>query len=326
MPAVSEQTRLLLDATSGSLGAVLVAVLLYPIDIAKTKIQSGFSSSSSVSGTLQDILASEGVLGLFRGVVIKSFHAGFQNFIYFYVYEWLKATAKRLGMAKQSTMTNAMLGTLAGVANLSITLPIETLTVRLQTAPMGTTLGELARESWRQGLLVAYRGFSTSAILTLNPALTFSIFDALKARILKALSIASGRKIASLSVAQAFFIASFSKTLATMLTYPLMRAKVVMQAAPVTTAVECSSESAHANGDGAQSPTRLQSSRLTMVEVIHEIWRREGLSGLYRGCDAQIFTAVTKSGILLTAKEKLFEYALLLATLFSKARRLADRS
>jgi len=211
------------------------------------------------------------------------------------VYEWLKATAKRLGMAKQSTMTNAMLGTLAGVANLSITLPIETLTVRLQTAPMGTTLGELARESWRQGLLVAYRGFSTSAILTLNPALTFSIFDALKARILKALSIASGRKIASLSVAQAFLIASFSKTLATMLTYPLMRAKVVMQAAPVTTAVECSSESSHANGDGAQSPTRLQSSRLTMVEARTALAQRTATSS--RTCAfCSTHRSSTKSG------------------------------
>ena len=73
------------------------------------------------------------------------------------------------------------------------------------------------------------------------------------------------------------------------------------------------------------------------------IWRAEGLAGLFRGCEAQvpvpsalllphdplpdsrvdrqIFTAVTKSGILLTTKEKLFQYAVLLVALLGKASR-----
>eukprot|EP00966_Prymnesium_polylepis_P271634 6275666-Prymnesium_polylepis.1 len=61
-----------------------------------------------------------------------------------------------------------------------------------------------------------------------------------------------------------------------------------------------------------------------MVEVLTDIWRTEGFAGLYRGCDAQIFTAVTKSGILLTAKEKLFQYAVLLISLFNKRQRLKE--
>ena len=77
-PPLNEVMRRLLDATSGSMGAVLVSVLLYPVDIAKTKIQAGHAQSTTVSGALQDILATEGLYGLFKGVGIKSFHSGFQ--------------------------------------------------------------------------------------------------------------------------------------------------------------------------------------------------------------------------------------------------------
>lgn len=173
-----------------------------------------------------------------------------QHFLYFYIYEWLKAFAKQLGV-KPGTLSNAAMGTMAGVANLTVTLPVETIIVRLQvlspellcwtvllarpfsrsqadslackhacwqmcrlraftdafsstsqTAMQGQTLAQILAEYQQQGLLVAYRGFATSSILTLNPAFTFSIFDALKARILKALSLASGRKITSLSAVQ----------------------------------------------------------------------------------------------------------------------------
>lgn len=78
MADVSDSMRQLLDATSGSLGAMFVALLLYPIDIAKTRIQSGLTEARTLSDALQEILAAEGVAGLFRGVGLKAFHATLQ--------------------------------------------------------------------------------------------------------------------------------------------------------------------------------------------------------------------------------------------------------
>ena len=43
--------------------------------------------------------------------------------------------------------------------------------------------------------------------------------------------------------------------------------------------------------------------------------------GLYRGCATQIFTAVTKSGILLTTKEQLAAFAMGIV-LLAKGRRM----
>ena len=58
--------------------------------------------------------------------------------------------------------------------------------------------------------------------------------------------------------------------------------------------------------------------QLGFAEVLLKIWREEGIEGLYRGCGAQIFTAVCKSGILLTTKEKIAAFALGLLLLMRK--------
>ena len=60
----------------------------------------------------------------------------------------------------------------------------------------------------------------------------------------------------------------------------------------------------------------------TMGELLVHIFQTEGIEGLYRGCGAQIFTAISKSGVMLTAKEKIaaFAMALLLVLGLKKPR------
>jgi hypothetical protein len=57
----------------------------------------------------------------------------------------------------------------------------------------------------------------------------------------------------------------------------------------------------------------------TIPQIARQILAQEGAAGLYRGCQAQIGTAVTKSGILLATKEQLFRYTMLLI-LMSRGR------
>ena len=52
--------------------------------------------------------------------------------------------------------------------------------------------------------------------------------------------------------------------------------------------------------------------------MLLQIFREDGIEGLYRGCGAQIFTGVCKSGILLTTKEKIAAFALGLLVLLGK--------
>ena len=61
---------------------------------------------------------------------------------------------------------------------------------------------------------------------------------------------------------------------------------------------------------GGAAPAAVQDRRRGMAAVLLTIFREEGMAGLYRGFATQIFTAVSKSGVLLTGKEQLAAFAL----------------
>jgi hypothetical protein len=298
----------LVDASSGSLGSLLTTTLLYPLDVAKTRVQSGKAAKSSVPTVLLNLLRQEPG-ALLRGLGPKAVHAVLQNFLYFYNYSALKSAWKSAGL-RVSTMANTLCGVAAGMAGLILTLPLETLVVRMQCAgPEGDLLTECS-QLLADGVPQLWRGFSVSSILTLNPAITMSAFDLLKATLLQ------GRKGAKkqMSTAEAFALASLSKCIATWITYPLIRTKTVMQAQqkappPTRQSQDAVKGNAPAGADGR--------ARRGFAQVLVSILREEGAAGLYRGFGAQIVSAVLKSGIQLTCKEALFRYALGLVLLLS---------
>ena len=296
MPAGADELKPLVDATAGATGALLTNIMLSPVDIAKTRMQTG-RSKDGVLETIREIVEADGVAGCFKGIGLKSVETVLRNFLYFYAYEWLKATYYHLGYSP-STLGHTACGVLAGVSNLTITMPIDTLNVRIQSDSRNRSAREVARELVADGLQSMWTGFGVSSILTLNPALTFAIFDSLKARVLKLLGARNGRSSGSLTAAQAFVLGSTSKVIATILTYPLMRAKSIMQ-------VQAKAKPAD-DKNGEPPPRR------GLIRVLLDVIEQEGVAGLYRGCAAQIFTAVTKSGILLTTKEQLAAFAMTL--------------
>jgi hypothetical protein len=299
----------LVDASSGSLGSLLTTTLLYPLDVAKTRVQGGREADSSVPTVLWKLARSEPG-ALLRGLGPKAIHTLLQTFLYFYNYSALKSAWKAAGL-RVSTPANTLCGVVAGVAGLVLTLPLETLVVRMQCAgPEADMLTECS-QLVADGVPQLWRGFGVSSILTLNPAITMSVFDLLKATLLQ------GRKGAQkqMSTAEAFVLASLSKCIATWITYPLIMTKTVMQAqhkaaAPPTPARQAQ---AAAREDGR--------ARRGFAQVLASILREEGAAGLYRGFGAQIVSAVLKSGIQLTCKEALFRYALGLVLLLSDRAR-----
>lgn len=112
--------------------------------------------------------------------------------------------------------------------------------------------GELYREGGGMGRF--WRGFAPSLILTCNPAINYTAFDVFKALWLKrrnaAAVAAAGSSVGGgataakaggtaptgsgrfLNPLEAFFVAAAAKSLATLITYPLIRAKVVLMTSP----------------------------------------------------------------------------------------------
>ncbi|CAM9853733.1 unnamed protein product [Scytosiphon promiscuus] len=129
-----------------------------------------------------------------------------------------------------------------------------------------TVTGDLYRESGGIGRF--WRGFVPSLILTCNPAINYTAFDMLKALWLRrrhpdppaaAASAASGASAGAAASArgggapgflnplEAFLVAAAAKSLATLITYPMIRAKVVLMTSPLLTPIV---DGADDDGDG----------------------------------------------------------------------------
>ena len=94
-----------IDASAGAAGSLFTCYLLYPLDLAKTQIQSG--ATKDVRSTLQRILRDHGVLGLFEGLGPRAVQTVLQNFIFFYAYAWLKQRHQKLGYRRSQPVSVA---------------------------------------------------------------------------------------------------------------------------------------------------------------------------------------------------------------------------
>jgi hypothetical protein len=71
-----------------------------------------------------------------------------------------------------------------------------------------------------------WAGLAPSLLLTTNPAIQHTVFDQLKLRRLSRNNSPGGQQPQLLKTGEAFLIAAAGKILATLITYPLIRAKV----------------------------------------------------------------------------------------------------
>jgi hypothetical protein len=95
---------------------------------------------------------------------------------------------------------------------------------RLQVAKTRTSLPQIIREVHAEsGVQGFFKGFHASLILCINPAITNTVFEQLRLRLLEYVN----KK--SLSASQAFFLGVIAKIVATLATYPLTRAKTIIQ-------------------------------------------------------------------------------------------------
>ena len=177
-----------------------------------------------------------------------------------------------------------------------------------------------------------WSGLVPSLLLCTNPSIHFTVFDTLKSSILQRKSAAASRSAAKedepkLSMGEAFFIGLLAKFAATVATYPLIRAKVMLM---------CDSKGASIpkeespNGDrynfrrgdttlnfGGRVYDKNAGTTKVAVDleetgagpslwgVLCSIYRNEGIPGLYRGCNLQLIHTLLKSALLMMVRERI---------------------
>ncbi|XP_008812797.1 peroxisomal adenine nucleotide carrier 1-like [Phoenix dactylifera] len=294
----------LTEATSGAVGALVSSTVLYPLDTCKTRYQAevrshGQQKYRNLSDVLWEAISTRRVLSLYQGLGTKNLQSFISQFVYFYGYSYFRRLyLERSGAKSVGTKPNLVVAAAAGVCTVIITQPLDTASSRMQTSAFGKSKGlfkTLSEGSWSD----AYDGLGVSLLLTSNPAIQYTVFDQLKRRLLKR---RQSNKIApataksspeALSAFSAFVLGAISKSVATILTYPAIRCKVMIQA---------SDSHDVSNKDGPSGPPK------TIIDALLAIWRKEGIPGFFKGLQAQILKTVLSSALLLMIKEKISRY------------------
>ncbi|KAJ0854089.1 putative mitochondrial carrier domain superfamily [Helianthus annuus] len=226
------------EATSGAIGAVLSTTILYPLDTCKAKYQAevrshGRQKYRNLSDVLWEAVSTGQFVSLYQGLGTKNLQSFIAQFVYFYGYSYFKRVYQvKYGTKSIGTKANLLLAASAGACTAIITQPLDTASSRMQTSAFGRSKGlwaMLTEGSWSE----AFDGLGISLLLTSNPAIQYTVFDQLKQKLLdgKLRKAGNGTSPESLSAFSAFLLGAISKSIATVLTYPAIRCKVMIQAA-----------------------------------------------------------------------------------------------
>ncbi|OQE03846.1 hypothetical protein PENSOL_c001G03553 [Penicillium solitum] len=297
---------------SGTTAAILASVIVYPLDIVKTRLQvqvqrqkhedandrekqtdtlkipTDSAHCDNFIDSIRHILCEEGILGLYSGLGSSILGTASMNFAYFY---WSTA-ARRV---QQSTFqkhgipdTNGIakelgLGAIGGALAQLCTNPIAVISTRQQTRKatdqqrsMWETMIEIIQSE--DGWTGLWRGFKVNLILVVNPMITYGVYQWLRGCLLAL------KKTKGLGSADAFLLGALSKVLATITTHPLIVAKTMLQSKPP----DCR------NGKPFSGFT----------EVLLYIMKNEGLLRLYKGLAPQIIKGFLVQGLMMMLKER----------------------
>ncbi|CAH0516496.1 unnamed protein product [Peronospora belbahrii] len=330
------------DASAGAMGALFAAVLLYPLDVVKTRRQVEVDNSNEEEHKTDDefkvkalalrkkkehnllvavwlVYRKEGMEGLFAGLSSKVIHTVLSNFAYFYWYSFLKTAVEKHSSMPITTSMSLLMASTAGALNMSMTLPLEMINTRAQIQssedeasdadgnekekePRKRTMWGIANEIYAEdGLMSFWKGFIPSLVLVSNPSINYTIFDKLKLQLQQSKMVASNAKRASsLTALEAFLLAAIAKVVATIITYPIIRAKILIQAQKKQITEQQKSAHGYHHAEMGNS----------MVQVLRRIGELEGPRGYFKGCSAQLFNTVLKSALLVMTKEEITKYTM----------------
>ncbi|KAJ9067812.1 hypothetical protein DSO57_1035362 [Entomophthora muscae] len=253
---------------------------------------------------IQTVYEHEGLPGLYNGLPVGVFQVVANSFAYFYFYSFIRNYYLKRNPSNLKEMHATLpawaelsVGGVAGVMAQLVTLPISVAVTRQQTTSaedrksMLSTWLDIIKNDGYPGL---WRGLKPSLVLVVNPSITYGVFEKLKGYWL---NLKGRRNLTSLEI---FTFGAISKTVATIVTYPYIMAKVRLQwKAPK-----------HVAENPEYVPYK------DSIDVLKRVFKKKGFFGWYEGMNAQISKAVLSQVILFFVKEKVdFSVTMLLVAI-----------
>ncbi|KAH8783460.1 putative peroxisomal adenine nucleotide transporter 1, partial [Hyaloscypha sp. PMI_1271] len=321
-------------ALAGSTGTAVSSLAIYPLDliITRLQVQRSLRRSSStpnegeykgVVDAFKQIYKKEGGISAFyTGVLQDTGKSIADSFLFFLFYNYLRSRRLQKHGTKATTLPlldELTVGALAGACSKFFTTPISNIVTRKQTSSMisartssptsSPSVSDIAQSiRSEKGLQGFWSGYSASLVLTLNPSITFFLYEFFKRAFLpRAQRDDPGARLT-------FLMAAVSKSIASTITYPFSLAKARAQASsspPIDTdsAEEVKGEVEHAlnktEAEKAGKDAKKVVKRRTVFGTILKIYRTEGASALYEGIWGEILKGFFSHGITMIVKESI---------------------
>ncbi|KAJ7455300.1 mitochondrial carrier domain-containing protein [Mycena galericulata] len=332
-------------ALAGALGGCFSTAVVYPLDVAKTRIQASKGKSKdelSMFSVLLRIFKREGVFGFYRGFWATMINTFSMQYAYFFFYSFVRNSyinrlARKLpagaALPALSTAAELLIGAIAGALAQIFTIPVSVIATRQQvgrptpssyaaatkndTVDDDSFLGVAREIIEEEGVGGLWLGIKPGLVLTVNPAITYGVFERVKG-IFVAAQIKAGASD-KITPGLSFLIGAVSKTLATVVTYPYIMAKVRIQ---TRNADVDEAKVEHLDLPVAHHPHHDHSAlkHPGALDILGQVWQKEGPVGWYRGMAAQITKAVLSQALLFMSKEQFEQWALAIIVFFARLR------
>ncbi|KAF9980771.1 hypothetical protein BGZ75_007987 [Mortierella antarctica] len=338
---------------------------------------------TSVPDAIRKIYATEGFRALYSGLGSDTIATLTSNFVYFYVYMALRQRKEHRRKSGQlSTVQELFLGAEAGIISRFFTAPIHVVTTRQQVMgkdlqgssssrsssnPGGADIQNLQskvsarsiiKDIYAQdGITGFWAGYAPTVILSINPSITYFLFETIKRLLVerqtKAVAGTNASKsvlaaAASLTSLQIFFISACSKAIASFLTYPLILTKTKLQtkksdqegeedetkdkqednqelsslgsAEPGTPASTLKEESGLEGEHTTAVAEKKERGFNGISDVIRTVIKDKGIAGLYTGCQGQVVKGFFSFGLMYMIKDRVVAWMLTIFLAIHKAR------
>ncbi|KAI9841018.1 MAG: hypothetical protein M1837_001048 [Sclerophora amabilis] len=334
-------------ALAGSIGSAISNIAVFPLDliITRLQVQRQLRKKSStrddaeykdIQDACSKIYNQEGGLGAFyTGVGHDTAKTVIDSFLFFLAYNFLRQRKLQTRGNKSRALPvfeELNIGFIAGASAKLLTTPIANIVTRKQTAAMisarstsstaspGPSIKEIAKVIHAEkGIQGFWSGYSASLVLTLNPSITFFLFEFLKRTLLPR------RRRDDPGAKATFLLAAIAKAVASSVTYPFSLAKARAQTSSRTVSNASSkvteSSQAPLNLKAKSSKSMRSAAESTVFSAILQIARDEGLGALYEGLAGEVLKGFFSHGITMIVKEAVHKLIIQLYYLILRALR-----
>ncbi|KAL6188017.1 hypothetical protein ACLB2K_039412 [Fragaria x ananassa] len=278
-------------AVAGASAGSMAATFVCPLDVIKTRLQvhgmpTGQRGSIIVT-SLQNILKTEGIRGMYRGLS-PTILALLPNWaVYFTVYEQLKGLLQSHENGSELSIGENMIAAAgAGAATAISTNPLWVVKTRLQTQgmrpgviPYKSMRSAFTRIATEEGLRGLYSGIIPSLAGISHVAIQFPAYEKIKSIMAKE----DSTTVDKLNPGRVAVASSISKILASVITYPheVIRSRLQEQG----------------------QARHIQPKYVGVIDCIKKVFLKEGLPGFYNGCATNLIRTTPSAVITFTSYE-----------------------